>query len=60
MVLGQTFLSIIYAPQKVSMAKSETVNIIILCQYSTLIMNKSLTNIITNLKIQILIKKLKL
>jgi len=29
----------------------------IFCQYSTLIMNKSLTNIITNPKTQILIKK---
>jgi len=39
------------------MAKSETVNVIILCQYSTLIMNKFLTNIINNPETQILIKK---
>jgi len=38
------------------MAKLETVNVIILCQYSTLIMNKFLTNIINNRKTQILIK----
>jgi len=47
-----------FAPQKPSMAKSETINvIIILCQYSTLIINKFLRNIINNPKTQILIKK---